>query len=61
MSCVPSLTQNCVGLITANVNFTVVDLELDANLEVFLGGNISRAGNHTYVFYLVYLGKSHLC
>lgn len=46
-TCVPSPTQNCFGLTTMNTNFTIVDLEQDANLEVFLGDAISRAGNYT--------------
>ena len=46
-TCVPSPTQNCFGLTTMNTNFTVIDLEQDASLEVFLGNSISRAGNYT--------------
>ncbi|KAJ3553812.1 hypothetical protein NM688_g3420 [Phlebia brevispora] len=46
-SCVPSFTQNCFGLTVANMNFTVVDLEQDANLEIFLGDQFTHSGNYT--------------
>ncbi|KAF7794879.1 hypothetical protein EIP86_006022 [Pleurotus ostreatoroseus] len=50
-TCVPSPTQNCFGLTTMNTDFTVIDLEQDASLEVFLGNSISRAGNYTVALF----------